>query len=114
MRIGFDAKRLFNNVSGLGNYARNLVKVLDKFKQHEELVLYSPKSSKQFEQFESDFETHFPKLLKPFWRQFGIVRQLESDKIDVYHGLSAELPYFKNDSIGKIVTIHDVIFDRYQ
>ncbi len=30
MKIGFDAKRAFNNKSGLGNYSRNLMKGIIK------------------------------------------------------------------------------------
>ncbi|MEQ8425959.1 MAG: glycosyltransferase family 1 protein, partial [Cyclobacteriaceae bacterium] len=43
MRIGFDAKRLFNNFTGLGNYSRFLVHaLLDNYPDHH-YTLYSPK-----------------------------------------------------------------------
>ena len=31
MNIGFDAKRIFHNTTGLGNYGRDLVKVINKW-----------------------------------------------------------------------------------
>ena len=45
------------------------------------------------------------------WRQGPISRQLKKDKIDVYHGLSGELPNGLN--IPSVVTVHDLIFYRY-
>ena len=43
MRIGFEAKRLFLNDRGLGNYARNLLYGLVKYKPEHEYHLYTHK-----------------------------------------------------------------------
>ena len=43
MKIGFDAKRLFNNFTGLGNYSRSLVKDLIRLEKSARFYLYTPK-----------------------------------------------------------------------
>ena len=54
------------------------------------------------------------KSLKSLWRSSAIKRDLTQDNIDIYHGLSHELPIGINKtSVKSIVTIHDLIFLRY-
>ncbi len=31
MKIGFDAKRIFHNNTGLGNYGRDVIRILDQY-----------------------------------------------------------------------------------
>lgn len=48
------------------------------------------------------------------WRVWGVTQQLEKEKIDIFHGLSNELPLNIHQSeVKSIVTIHDLIFLRY-
>lgn len=116
MRIGFDAKRLFLNYTGLGAYSRTLVSNLQKYYPQYEYHLYTPKViyNKDTEEFfdESKFIIHKSKsILKSYWRSFSIKNDLKRDKIDVFHGLSAELPFgLSNSGIKSVVTIHDLIF----
>ncbi len=42
MKIGFDAKRFFNNNTGLGNYSRTLLKNILKVQPQNKYILYSP------------------------------------------------------------------------
>lgn len=42
MRIGFDAKRIFQNATGLGNYSRSVVKNLAEKYPENEYVLFTP------------------------------------------------------------------------
>ena len=42
MNIGFDAKRFFNNKTGLGNYSRTLVSNLCRYFPHYNYYLYTP------------------------------------------------------------------------
>lgn len=56
------------------------------------------------------------RLLHPVWRSQWITRQLQRDGVDVYHGLSHELPVGLNAAgagIRSVVTMHDLIFMRY-
>ena len=49
-----------------------------------------------------------------FWRTFGIVRDLLRDGVQLYHGLSGELPVgIRKRGIKTVVTIHDLIFLRH-
>jgi glycosyltransferase involved in cell wall biosynthesis len=120
MNLGFDAKRLFLNHSGLGNYSRNLVSLLAKHMPANAYFLYTPSVSLDFEQFmHTPYKPVLPvglvsKLLKSNWRSHGIIKQILSENLNVYHGLSNELPYnIKQFKGKKIVTIHDLIFMRY-
>lgn len=118
MRIGFDAKRAFANKTGLGNYSRF---VLDALMMHEpahEYLAYTPKNNRHlFDGFPSG-SIHYPKgfidqKLSAYWRYTRITDQLREDNIDVYHGLSNEIPQgLQQAGIRSVVTIHDLIFER--
>lgn len=119
MRIGFDAKRFFHNKTGLGNYSRDLIRILHKYYPQNEYLLYNPKKTNQYRQVvvnqcvsERNPEG-FWKKIKSIWRSVGVPAQFDEDKIDIYHGLSGEIPIRIPKNIKKIVTIHDLIFERY-
>ena len=42
MKIAFEAKRAFNNFTGLGNYARFVISAIDKHLDADGLLLYTP------------------------------------------------------------------------
>jgi glycosyltransferase involved in cell wall biosynthesis len=119
MRIGFDAKRAFFNKSGLGSYSRNLIQGLaDKYPENEYL-LYTPALNPElFEPTEESIRIQSPKRLihrmfGSYWRSFYLSKQLPKDNLDIYHGLSHEIPYgFPKKQVKSIVTIHDLIFLR--
>ncbi len=123
MRIGFDAKRLYNNFTGLGNYSRFVVEALSKTYPENEYVLFTPRvkinADTQYFQTASNVSTVTPpnyisKLkLGSFWRSFSIGQAALKENVSIYHGLSHELPRNLPSSIRKIVTIHDLIFLRY-
>ncbi len=120
MRIGFDAKRAFNNQSGLGNYSRNLLSALYSRYPDFEYFLYTPQIKRNlFDLAGSNFKLRTPvktihRIFPSFWRSFGISGELKKDKPDVYHGLSHELPFgIEKSGIRSVVTIHDLIFIRY-
>jgi len=120
MRIGYDAKRAFYNRSGLGNYSRDLIRLLLQFYPENEYFLYTPKirNSIYFAEQEKGKVISPEKaktgLSRSYWRTFQLRHQIEKDKIDLYHGLSNELPKDIHKSrIRSIVTIHDLIFLRH-
>lgn len=123
MKIGFDAKRAFLNSSGLGNYARTLIKSLNEFHPQNNYTLFTTrKSDNEFQKKISEFsniqiqepQNFIDKKLRSRWRSYGITSVLKEQGIDVYHGLSNELPFNINEFNGKkIVTIHDLIFIRF-
>ena len=86
MRIGFDAKRYFNNFTGLGNYSRWLIDNLnDQIPQS--IVLFHTKKQNEYNDDILVITPEIP-LLKSFWRSWLIVRNLKKEKINIYHGLS--------------------------
>ncbi len=116
MRIGFDAKRAFNNYSGLGNYSRYIISNICRFYPEIECFLYTPLIA-DAELFNEPAGTIIGKpggLWKKsgsLWRTFRLTQRLNEDAIDLYHGLSNELPYGIQKSRAKsVITIHDLIF----
>jgi glycosyltransferase involved in cell wall biosynthesis len=119
MRIGFDAKRFFLNYTGLGNYSRNLVYALSKYYPGEGYYLYTPSTGKTvLENPDPNLVVVKPegiinKVFHKYWRSVNISDMLERDNIDVYHGLSCELPVNTAEyKYKKVVTVHDLIFIR--
>jgi glycosyltransferase involved in cell wall biosynthesis len=120
MKIAFDAKRAYQNETGLGNYSRTLVSSLASFYPHHQYYLCAPKITDRYN------ASHFPNIhnitpdnffssvLKAAWRSSWVKKDLLANKIDLYHGLSHEIPFGINQTgIKSVVTIHDLIFERY-
>ena len=122
MKIGFDAKRVFHNFRGLGNYGRNLLEGLGKVYPDNEYHLYSPvltdSRSQDWIKKHSEFILHQPqglsKSVPALWRSFLLTSDLKKEGLDIYHGLSHELPQgIEKLDIKKIVTIHDLIYLKF-
>lgn len=122
MKIGFDGKRAVSNNTGLGNYSRLIIDVLSEFYPNNEYRLYAPKI-KENARLTPLLSRENVKLLSPktsidrifpaLWRvSSGIVRDCSADGVELYHGLSNELPLCSMD-VPSIVTIHDLIFRFY-
>ena len=45
MNIGFEAKRVFHNKTGLGNYSRDLIRLLSQYSHKNNYFLYNPNPS---------------------------------------------------------------------
>ncbi len=119
MIIGFDAKRAFHNSSGLGNYSRDIIRILSNQFPQNKYLLYNPKkSSREDLNLNSNVSIKYPeswiwKNLSSVWRQGPISRQIQSDQVQIFHGLSNEIPRGINRSWTKVVvTIHDLLFIR--
>ena len=121
LKIGFDAKRIVRNGTGLGSYGRTLVNDLASYPL--ELRLYAPDQGRDplRQQIKQQANVSFcypaPSSLpfsKALWRTKGIVTDLRRDGIQVFHGLSGELPIgIRKSGIRSVVTIHDLIFLRH-
>ncbi len=119
MRIGFDAKRAFFNRSGLGNYSRDIIRVLHQKYPDNEYLLYTPSTKNSIDFIENrELKAITPqkasnRLRQSYWRSFQLTKQLIKDKVDIYHGLSNELPKeLGKSNVRSVVTIHDLIFLR--
>jgi glycosyltransferase involved in cell wall biosynthesis len=120
MNIGFDAKRIFFNRSGLGNYGRNTIRQLTDNYKDEVYRLYTPSYSDDIVSYtDKNIHTITPsgfldKKLKSRWRSYGIKKNIIDDQLDIFHGLSNELPFgIEKTGIKSIVSIHDLIIHRY-
>ena len=140
--IGYDAKRIVSNGTGLGSYGRTLVNDIARCAKFGnswsaesgdsalQLRLYAPDEGKEcLRQMVSQSENivfsvrkhRFPSKKTPFsavenalWRSHGIINDLQRDGVQLYHGLSGELPVgIHKSGIKSIVTIHDLIFLRH-
>lgn len=120
MVIGFDAKRAFQNNTGLGNYSRMLLCGLASEHQNLRAFLYSPRISGEYAKYFTGYaniSTRTPSSIDRFfpdiWRRFGVTVHLSGDKVKLFHGLSHELPHGIPRSIKRVVTMHDLIVWRY-
>lgn len=115
MKIAFDAKRFFHNTSGLGNYSRDLVRILSKYYPEDQyLLLNKNKSERGSDILESSNVTFVETSKGTMSRQFKMGKDAQKQNADIFHGLSGELPLkWDEKPIKKIVTIHDLIFVRY-
>lgn len=120
MIIGFDAKRLFQNFTGLGNYSRFVVSALRSTFPENEYVLFTPKikthpDTRDFlqEKYSIVTPSGLERFIHPVWRTFGLSLTRAAGRLNVYHGLSHELPFGLPSQVKKVVTVHDLIFYRY-
>ena len=123
--IGYDAKRVVRNGTGLGSYGRTLVNDIARCSETVPLILrlYAPDKGRDDLRgqvishdnlsFCYPQSTHLP-FGKSLWRSYGIVSDLKRDGVQLYHGLSGELPIgIRKSGIKSVVTIHDLIFLRH-
>lgn len=120
MHLGFDAKRFFLNRTGLGNYSRSLIEALLQSFPAEEYFLYTPRVrwNPQTQFLQDHKNIHIRKPAFPWftsvWRSRLVIPRLKRDHLDIYHGLSHEVPGgIRKTGIKTVVTIHDLIFMRY-
>ncbi len=117
MRIGFDAKRIFFNRSGLGNYGRNILSALFAFHPENNYFLFSPPTPAEL------FPEGKPNIITPhgiynffptYWRNNHIGHDARQHHLNIYHGLSNELPHdIQSAKVKSVVSIHDTIFMHY-
>ncbi len=121
MRIGFDAKRAFYNRSGLGNYSRFIIKSLANYCSENEYLLFTPKTknSISFIPLNNSVQPVTPqnfihKKLSSYWRSIAMAGDFDKNGVEIYHGLSGEVPQnISKSKVKSVVTIHDLIFLRY-
>lgn len=119
MKVGFDAKRAFLNSSGLGNYSRNTLNALYQYFPDNKYVLFTPEIKNELFKNYKNFDVISPdsplsKIFKSLWRSFSVGRQLQKNELDIFHGLSNELPEgIHKTKVPSVVTIHDLIFMHF-
>lgn len=111
IKIGYDAKRYFNNPTGLGNYSRTLIHYLGEHATENQYSLFVHRKFHPagFNKFKVVQGKGHPAL----WRSRGIRKDIEKSDIQIFHGLSAELPAISKRPIKYVVTVHDIIFKLF-
>ncbi len=119
-KVGFDAKRAVLNYTGLGNYSRLAIDAISTRLPDNKYYLYTPKvkaNDRLDELLGRDNitirrpDSFTGRAFGSLWRSMGITSQLKTDGMDLFHGLSNELPLgIARTGIPSVVTIHDVIF----
>ena len=97
MKIGFDAKRAFNNAAGLGNFSRsNIAALAHQYPDDKYFLFNSGQNKSLFIAPENSIEIKpqgfWWKLFPNIWRSFRIWNKAVELNLDIYHGLSHELP----------------------
>jgi glycosyltransferase involved in cell wall biosynthesis len=121
MNIGFDAKRAFLNRSGLGNYSRDTIRILYEQQPDNHYFLFTPDTRKNLFTLPGSDKLE---IIKPergvyrwfpsYWRSIHLSPSIRKHRIDIYHGLSNELPWdILRSGARSVVTIHDLIFIRF-
>jgi glycosyltransferase involved in cell wall biosynthesis len=120
MNIGYDAKRAFHNPTGLGNYSRTLLTAILRQHPENQYFLFDTKKPMDLPYFHRalresgaayQYQGGSGSLARSFFWGGKAVRL----KLDIFHGLSNEIPLDWKSGRGpkSVVTIHDVIFRRY-
>ncbi len=124
MKLGYDGKRAVQNFTGLGNYSRYVIESLAKYYTDNEYLLYAPKERVNnslniiMEKSVGRVRKCLPKsgmwrFLSSLWRVWGITSDICNDGVELFHGLSNELPLNIKGRVKSVVTIHDLIFLKY-
>ena len=120
MRIGFDGKKAVSNLTGIGNYSRRVANALAaRLGTDDELLLYVPsrmnvEAVSRLDGRVSLRAGHGSGWRYQLWRALRQWHAVKADGMDIYHGLSNELPWRVNDAgCRSVVTVHDLIFMRH-
>lgn len=118
MNIGYDAKRAFHNGTGLGHYSRTLLHSLAEYYPGHHYYLFNPKAGsfkvegKGLEEIRP--EQWIDRLFPSAWRSSRVKKSFGKLGLDLYHGLSHEIPLgIRKTGVPSVVTIHDLIHERY-
>lgn len=121
IRIGYDGKRAVENMTGLGNYSRVVVGTLSALYPDNEYVLLAPREREnpRLEPLlmRGNVSVHTPAGLwrhaGALWRSAAIAGDIRGLGLDLYHGLSNELPLTAGIAgCPTVVTVHDLIWRR--
>lgn len=124
MTIGYDAKSIVSDNTGLGSYGRTMINDLaTAVTPNTMLNLYAPSRGDDGLRRQvtprGNVRFVYPDgaiapLSRALWRMHGIVDTLKRDGVRLFHGLSGYLPAgIREAGIRTVVTIHDITFMRH-
>jgi glycosyltransferase involved in cell wall biosynthesis len=122
-RIGFDALRALRNTTGLGNYSRGVLRGLRAVDARLELHLYAPAAARDpYADLTAELgaQLHLPPAVwqrrgfRAMWRTFRLGRTVRRDRVDLFHGLSHEIPRdLPRTGVPSVVTFLDLIYHHH-
>ena len=120
--VAYDAKRAVQNMTGLGNYSRLVIGAMAALYPDNRYILMAPEMRENPRLdpilMRENVETFTPdgfltRRLKPWWRSVEMVHDWPRMGVDLYHGLSNEIPLTSSLApCATVVTIHDLIWRR--
>lgn len=117
MKIGFDAKKIIKNKTGIGNYSRRCINAISSYLPNISSYLFVPKQKNDSVDVQKGVIFILPpaKFLFEIWRILLCILDIKKLKLDIFHGLSNEIPFLIKTvtNCRTIVTIHDLIFLRH-
>lgn len=123
LTVGFDAKRAVQNMTGLGNYSRGVIDALSARYPLNRYILMAPRR-RENPRLEPLLERENVELFTPdnlllkhlpsWWRSVEMVHDWARARLDIFHGLSNEIPLTSNLApCATVVTIHDLIWRKF-
>ena len=117
--VAFDAKRAFANNTGLGNYSRLVIASMAALYPANDYLLFTPRAvdNRRMDSIlmRENISTVTPQGLgrhcPALWRSTAIPAGCARAGVDIYHGLSNEIPLVSMPC-PSVVTIHDLIWRR--
>lgn len=110
-----------SNLTGIGSYSRGIVNLLTDEGENE-CVLFAPKPGEErclaglhpSENIEYVYCKSGSGLVRNYWRNLSMVDDISKSGVEIFHGLSNELPFgIQRAGCKTVVTIHDLIFLRF-
>ncbi|MFN3951974.1 MAG: glycosyltransferase family 4 protein [Thermaurantimonas sp.] len=104
------------NSTGLGSYSRNHLAMVSTFEGIQKIIAFTPRIRIYDERLSHpkiypSVPTSIWKIAPGLWRRLALGKRAQRIGANIYHGLSAELPFDIDRFTGrKILTVHDVLF----
>ncbi len=106
---------MFSNTRGLGNYGRDVVRILSTYRAESQYILFTPEQNDLIDRARNcrvvEPQKFIDKAFPSLWRTKRICNDISQAELDVYHGLSNELPVgIERCGVATVLTMHDVLF----
>jgi len=120
LRIGINARYLQRHITGIERYTMELIKSMSEIDDIDRFMLFFNKHEKvpeitkspNFENYVSPFPTKMV-FMRILWEELILYREIKKKKIDVFHGPSFVVPFFKPKRCKYVNTIHDLSWFYY-
>ena len=112
MRIGIDGRNLGSATDGIGRFVHNAVKALAALGA--DVVVYAPGKINTDYDIPHGVSVRIANFNGPvartFWGQAVLPSLARRDRVEVFWGPSHRLPFVLDSGIGRVVTIHDLVW----